>query len=539
VNAPPDSNAPPDPLPPEAAVRDARAGRTRRRGELPVWLLAVTNGLLAAVAYRALFTLHLAPGRSERIEDWFFEPADTSPLVVLALSGWLLFRRLARLRRLELRPGNLAVSGLLLLAALASLAWAVRAQAPDLLVPSLALQLLGAAHLLGGWRAARAVALPAAFLFFAVPVPAPLLNHLLWILQLWTAETTGALLHWMGIPALVSGDQLVLSDRVFGVIETCSGLRSIVTLSMLAVLMADAFRRSARHGLLLVACAPPLAFAINALRALALVLNPHADLAGVHEIQGVVMLLGGVALLYGLDGALARLGPRSAAAGAGDPGGSPSGRGWIRRRLAGLALPMAVCAACSACLSPWPIGVYEVRQPGQYIPETLDGWSAENLQTDWIFLGQTAFGAKLDRRYVRGAEQVDLFVGSWHHGRRYRSACSPKVAFPGSGWIVEASGTLNLLGRRADTRVLRKGTRRMLVAYTSVMDAGLAGETLRALLALEASPWRRHETPLAVRLATPFSGAESDRAEAERRLVEFAAQIAAPVQKTVAPRGLN
>ena len=59
--------------------------------------------------------------------------------------------------------------------------------------------LLGAANLLGGIAALRVIALPAAVLVFAVPIPAPLLNQILWRLQIWTADFTGLLLRVIGM----------------------------------------------------------------------------------------------------------------------------------------------------------------------------------------------------------------------------------------------------------------------------------------------------------------------------------------------------
>jgi len=271
------------------------------------WGLAALCLLLAVVAYWGLLGFQPARGSGAGRAHWFFEPSETSPLLVVALALWLLLRRWGRLSRLPLAAGRPVVSALLLGAGLASLAWAIRSRAPDLQAFSLILMALGTAHLLAGARALRAALLPAVFLAFCVPLPAPLLNHAVWRLQIWTAEFAGALLTLLGIPALVSGDQILLADSAFAVIETCSGLRSIETLIMLALLMADLFRRRGLHAALLLAAAPPIAFGINGLRAAALVVNPHAHIAGVHDVQGVAMLLAGVSMLYLWDGALARL----------------------------------------------------------------------------------------------------------------------------------------------------------------------------------------------------------------------------------------
>jgi EpsI family protein len=502
------------------------------------WGLAALCLSLALVAYWGVLHSQSEHRSSAAVADWLFEPSDTSPLLVLALALWLLFRRRRRLGQLRAAAGRPLVSALLLAGGLGSLAWAIRSQAPDLQAFSLFLVALGTAHLLAGARALRAALLPAAFLLFCIPPPAPLLNHLIWRLQIWTAEYAGALLSLLGIPALVSGDQILLADSAFAVIETCSGLRSIETLTMLALLMADLFRRHGLHAVLLLGAAPPIAFAINGLRAAALVVNPHSDIATVHNVQGVAMLLAGVLLLYLWDGALARL--RMGREGADARAVASAGRAAapVTQRLAGLALLLACAAALSLWLPPWSIEPFERPSPDAVISEELDGWSAvEHIETDWMFLGKTAYGGSLHRRYARGVERVELFVGIWPYEHRYQSAFSPKTAFPGSGWIVEEDLALRLDGRSADARVLRKGTRRLLTAHWYDGACGLGAEALRALLALEASPLGRPYTPIVVRISTPFSGDPRERGAAQARLADFAAALESGVNKLVAPRG--
>jgi EpsI family protein len=199
---------------------------------------------------------------------------------------------------------------------------------------------------------------------------------------------------------------------------------------------------------------------------------------------------------------------------------------------------MACAAALSLWLPPWSIEPLERPAAGDAIAEQLDGWrSREHIETDWMFLGKAAFGDSLHRRYARGAERVELFVGTWHYGRRFQSAFSPKTAFPSSGWIVEEGATLRLGERLVDARVMRKGTRRLLTLHWYERASGLGAESLRALLALDAGPLRRPYTPAVVRIATPFSGNAAERGAAEARLADFARALEAGVHKLSAPRG--
>src|SRR5262245_51876829 len=288
-------------------------GAATRAG--PRALAALALGLaLVAVAWGDL--LWRAPERSlgAELESFFFVPTQTVAPLVVMLCAWLVVRRLGRLRRLAAGAPAPVVAATLLASGSALQLWATATGAADLLAPALALFGLGAAAWWKGRPALRLLRLPAAFLLFAMPLPAPLQNEIVTWLQVVTADLTGVLLTLLHVPHTVSGDQILRQAQTFSVIEACSGLRSIETLTLVAVLMADLFGRSTRHALLLVLAAPPVALFLNGWRAVALILNPHSEIVAVHNLQGIAILLGGLVLLFLFDGLLERLLPRPPAA---------------------------------------------------------------------------------------------------------------------------------------------------------------------------------------------------------------------------------
>jgi len=482
---------------------------------------------------------NLAVSLSGEVEQWFFEPADTSPVVVLGLCGWLLWRRRRRLAPLWGRTGPPAVTAALGLAAAGIFTWAVRSGAPDLQALALIPALLGAANLLAGPAALRVVAAPAAVLLFAVPLPAPLLNEIVWRLQIWTADYTGLLLHALGFPALVSGDLIFMRENVFAIIETCSGLRSVETLMLLGVLMVDLFGRRGWHAAGVLLAAPLVAFAINGFRALGLIFNPHAEIASIHNLQGIVMLLAGVLALYFWDGLLARVLPERSRlseaerrARRGPPPARPLGP-----RVAGLAVVAAGWVGLSwlPAFAP-PAAAAPALAETLDAAEALEGWRSTHVTTDWLFLGKAGFDQSLSRRYTRGGQVVEVFLGRADLDRRLRSYWSPKTAYPGSGWVVEREEQGALAGREVTLRTLRRGTRRLRVAHWYEGSPGIAGEGARALLALDQGPLRRDPVPLAVRLATPLPSAAPDAERpADRRLERFAGRLEPSLKEMITP----
>jgi len=512
----------------------AAVATLRKRNFLSVHGAALAAAsLLAAFAYRDLLRFEPRPAIADPVERLLFEPADTTPAVIVALALWLVWRRRERWQGLPGRSGPLALSLAWLAAGAAILVWSRLTGADDLLALSAIASGLGLAALAKGRPGVRLLWLPALFLLFALPLPPAFSNALIFRFQLWTAALAGQLLFLFGIPAHVAGETILRSDYTFSVIEGCSGLRSVVTLSMLAVLMVDLFRRRGWHALLVVLAAPVVAFALNAVRALALILNPHSAIAAVHVAQGVAILLCGLLVLYALDGALARLASpsvrRGAPAAARPPAAAPLTAPSVLAALGFLGLLAVGSVGVPRWIVTDPVPLpLEARYASQ-----LGEWRGEPLPIDRLFLGSVAFRESLSTRYRLGDESVDLFLGVGNRARRFVSALSPKTQLLESGWVVEERWQVDAgPGRPAiEGLLLRSGTRWLLVHHWVEASARTAGESLRSLLTLDATPWRQATDPLVVRIATPLNepGAQ-ERLQAEARLERFHVLLDVEVQ---------
>jgi EpsI family protein len=176
--------------------------------------------------------------------------------------------------------------------------------------------------------------------------------------------------------------------------------------------------------------------------------------------------------------------------------------------------------------------------PVNELQPSFDGWQGTDLDTDWIFLGKTAFGQIAHRRYARAGAVVDLFVGQAGSSARVRSYLSDKAGYPGSGWAVERERAALVAGRAATLRVLRKGATRVLAVAWYEDSPGLAAESARALLSLDTSPVaRRSRIPLAVRVSTPLAGAGERAVDLGFARIEgFAQGISPALERLSTPR---
>jgi exosortase len=482
---------------------------------------------LAVIAYHGLATWDPRSHGYAPVVGWFFETSDSSPQIVFAIVAALLFRRRGPLRETFGAASSPAAAALCLVPAVGLHLWAQWVDAPDLSVFSLGLVSLGVGFLLGGRPLARVLAGPLAILLFAIPLPGALHNFVVYPYQLTTAGFVEALLRAGGFDVILQGDLLTLAGRDFEVIETCSGLRSALTLALLAATWAAFFRCSPRHTLGLLAASLPISFVTNGIRVLVLVLDPRPEIQESHVAQGLVMFVVGTGALSLVDRALLRLGatpPKASAGPAATPTPSAHRRGLFAVALA--LLVMAIATLGSPALRP---AASELPAPAE-LPRELPGWTVHEGEDPGLFLGNVRFTHRSVRIYERGEGSVSAFLG-WDDRRlRIRSLLSDKNAVPGLGWDVEQRGDVDLEPGplRMERVVARRVASRSLALHGYRGTGSVLEETLRAALALDqpGSPFARSERPRVLRVSTSIGPGPEGVRDAEDRLRRLLADLA-------------
>jgi exosortase len=174
------------------------------------------------------------------------------------------------------------------------------AQQARLSVVALLLFAWGVVRLGGGRRWGAAAMFPLAFMVLAIPFNA--LDSAGFWLRLWVIKASAALAHAAGIGVFQNGTQLVAPDGRYNydVAAACSGVRSLMALLALSLLLGYLnFRSWWRRGVLVLLCFP-LIYVGNVARIASIVFVAH--LAGqawgerAHEVMGYgvfVIVLGG------------------------------------------------------------------------------------------------------------------------------------------------------------------------------------------------------------------------------------------------------
>jgi exosortase len=203
----------------------------------------------------ALLILCYAPVLSRLVNQWSEDEDMGHGFFVPAVAAYIAWQKRDELFAAPLRINwwGLALIGW------AALQLTVASLGAELFLARTAfvLSVTGCILFAGGMHALRVLAFPILLLFFMVPIPAVIYNELTLPLQLFASAVAESTLSLLGIPVLRDGNVLQLPSQTLSVVEACSGIRSLLSLSFLALVYGWFFdQRVWMRWLLLIATVP-------------------------------------------------------------------------------------------------------------------------------------------------------------------------------------------------------------------------------------------------------------------------------------------
>jgi len=147
------------------------------------------------------------------------------------------------------------------------------------------------------------LAFPIAFLLFMVPVPYSLISLVSLPLQLMATDVSAALIGNCSIPVYREGNMLYFIQTQLEVAEACSGIRSIMSLTMISLIFCFLSRDGWWRRAILVIAAIPIAIVANIFRVTGTGVLAHFYGDGVargflHEFSGIAIFVFGFAVLF-------------------------------------------------------------------------------------------------------------------------------------------------------------------------------------------------------------------------------------------------
>jgi exosortase len=250
---------------------------------------------------------------SSLVRQWASDDNYSHGFFVLPLALYFAWERRAALAEATRRPGTTGLA-LIVASLLVRLAGVLGS---DLFLTRVSLigVIAGTIWFVWGQRHVRILAFPILFLLLMIPLPAVVFNQLAFPLQLFASRVGETAIALAGIPVLREGNVLHVPAATLEVAEACSGIRSLVSLVMLAIVLGYFTGQGTRGRTLLALAAVPIAIVANAARVAGTGLSaewigPEAAQGFFHTFSGWLMFVIAFAGLLILQQVFARVGQR-------------------------------------------------------------------------------------------------------------------------------------------------------------------------------------------------------------------------------------
>ncbi|HKD05790.1 MAG TPA: exosortase/archaeosortase family protein [Bryobacteraceae bacterium] len=277
-------------------------------GTAPARSAPRTFSWITIVWVSALLLVCYAPVLARLMSEWYNNPDMGHGFFVPAVAAYIAWRKRSAITKLAPQPNWWGVA----IVMWAGLQLYIATLGAELFLArtSFVISLIGIVLLLGGTQYLKIFFFPLFLLFFMVPIPAIIYNQLTFPLQMRASEAAEWAISALGIPIIREGNVLELASQKLNVVEACSGIRSLLTLTFVALVYGYFAEKKMWIRVVLFFATIPIAILANAGRVTltGIVANYNPALADgfVHEAQGMVIFLVAMAILVFLHQTLTR-----------------------------------------------------------------------------------------------------------------------------------------------------------------------------------------------------------------------------------------
>jgi len=266
----------------------ALSSETSQRSQLTplLWFAALVLGCYAPVLYSLA-------------NNWADDPDMGHGFFVPVIAGYIIWQQREALLAMTPRPNWW---GLILVVA-GGLQLIVATLGVELFLARTAfvITVIGLVWTLGGTAILKKLAFPLFLLFFMIPIPAILYNRITFPLQLLASRLADEALTVLGVPVLREGNILTLPSGSLSVVEACSGIRSLLSLTFLSLVYGYFFEKKTWIRVTLFLSTIPIAIVANGSRVtvtgIMSQIKPELAEGLFHESTGWVIFMVALAIL--------------------------------------------------------------------------------------------------------------------------------------------------------------------------------------------------------------------------------------------------
>jgi exosortase len=284
----------------ELIMSTAVAGDNNRRIPAASWIVMGWAAALIVLCYYPVIV--------RLVRQWANDDDMGHGFFVPVIAAWIAWQKLDEARSVPAVPDW---RGLILLA-WAALQLCIATLGAELFLARSALvfTIIGTVWLLGGIRYLRVFAFPLFLLFFMIPIPAIIYTRITFPLQLFASAVAETMLNLLGIAVGREGNVLELSTMKLDVVEACSGIRSLLSLTFLSLVYGYFFESNRTIRTILFFSTIPIAILANAGRVtitgILAEVKPEWAEGAAHEAEGWLIFMVALAIMVVVHQVLTR-----------------------------------------------------------------------------------------------------------------------------------------------------------------------------------------------------------------------------------------
>jgi exosortase len=244
------------------------------------------------------------------VDRWYNDEDMGHGFFVPVIALYIAWLNKDRLMEADLNPSYAWGSGVLVFAALQ---YYLATLGAELFLARTAFieSVIGVVLFLGGWKAVKILAFPLFLLFFMVPIPAIIYNSATLRLQMLASSCAEWALALIGIPVFREGNVLELASQKLSVVEACSGIRSLLSLTFLSLVYSYFFDKRTWMRVVLFLATIPIAIIANAgrvtLTGILSEIRPSLAHGFMHTMSGWVIFMIALFILIALHQLISRI----------------------------------------------------------------------------------------------------------------------------------------------------------------------------------------------------------------------------------------
>lgn len=484
----------------------------------------------ATLAPAAVAVLALWPTWPLLNHHWAESTAYAHGYLVAAVAlGWLIFNA-SRVPAIQASPAiwpTVLLAGVILTW---MLAWkANNAMIQQLLAPIVIWLAMASAM---GFTAAKRVAAPIAYLYFAIPI----WDQLIPLLQNITILASETLLAWIGVPAVITNTIVTIPEGWFEIAESCSGVAYLMVSLALATLFILLNDMRGKRAVMFIIISAALALVANWIRVITVIYAGHVTqmrhyfVAREHGSLGWFIYIVLLLVIYWVGSRLLTDHEPEAKTATTDTDSpiAPS-RHALARALLVLAVPLVAVTYVNASTPPTTRGIIQMPTLGSHGVagpiKSSAAWMPE-------FEGASA---QTRAAYDIDGTRIEVFVAEYSSQRQGAELVGGNNTLIGATWFTEpAARSGSSLPAGSETRAIVARTpsgERWVVNFVYRIDTFATSSGTLAQLAYGVLSWRGEKPSRVVAIAAKcLNSCSETQREISRAWEKLSASlIAAPV----------